>query len=444
MMAVEEGLPRSERKLVPRPDTGRHIVRALRHRNYRLFFSGQSISLVGTWITRVATSWLVYRLTGSELLLGVVSFCGQIPTLLFTPFAGVVVDRGDRRRILLWTQILSLLQSVALAVLTLTDVITVTHLLLLQLAQGVINAFDTPARQALVVEMVEDRADVPNAIALNSSMVNGSRIIGPAAGGVIIAAVGEGWCFALDAVSYVGVVISIVLMRISPRPRRAEPLPVLHELRLGWQYVAGHVPIRTALLLVAVVSIATMPYTVLMPVVTAERLGGGPNTLGLLMGATGVGALLAGIYLAGRRTVVGLGRVMLIGAILLGTSLVAFSMARQVWLAALLLSLVGGGFIVLLASANTIIQTIVDESYRGRVMAFYTMAFFGTSPIGSLLGGFAADRIGAPVTIGIGGAICLASGMWFASRLPALRLLVRPIYIERGIIPAPPAVDTGR
>lgn len=428
---------------MPPAERGRHLVRALRHRNYRLFFSGQSISLVGTWITRVATSWLVYRLTGSELLLGVVSFCGQIPTLLLTPYAGVVVDRGDRKRIMLWTQILSTLQSALLAVLTLTDVITVTHLLVLQLAQGVINAFDTPARQALVVEMVEDRADVPNAIALNSSMVNGSRIIGPALGGVIIAAVGEGWCFALDAVSYVGVVISIAMMRLKPRARAGQTNPVHHELRLGWRYVAGHVPIRTALLLVAIISIATMPYTVLMPAIADKQLGGGPNTMGMLMGATGVGALASGIYLAGRHSVVGLGRVILVGAFTLSVGLVAFSMSRNVWLAAALLTLVGAGLIVLLASANTIIQTIVDEAFRGRVMAFYTMAFFGTSPIGSLLGGFFADRIGAAMTIRVGGLVCLATAMWFAYRLPTVRALVRPIYIERGIIPGPQAaVDT--
>jgi MFS family permease len=428
---------------LPPPDTARHITRALRHRNYRLFFGGQSVSLVGTWITRVATSWLVYRLTGSELLLGVVSFCGQIPTLLLTPFAGVVVDRGDRRRILLWTQVLSLLQSAALAVLTLGNVITVTHVLLLQLAQGIINAFDTPARQALVVEMVEDRSDVPNAIALNSSMVNGSRIIGPSIGGVIIAAVGEGWCFGLDALSYVAVVISIVLMRFNARPRAAHATPMLHDLRTGWRYVSGSVPIRTALILLAIVSTASMPYTVLMPAITTQQLHGGPNTLGLLMASSGVGALLGGIYLAGRRSVVGLGRVILYGTVTLGLSLLAFSITRNVWVAAVLLALAGGGFIVQMASTNTIIQTIVDESFRGRVMAFYTMAFFGTAPIGSLFGGMAADRIGAPLTIEIGAVACLLSAGWFAHMLPLLRSHVRPIYLERGIIAAPPDVDGG-
>ena len=399
------------------------------------------MSLVGTWITRVATSWLVYRLTGSELLLGIVSFCGQIPTLVLTPFAGVFVDRGDRRRILLWTQVLSLVQSAALAILTLTDVITVTHVLLLQLAQGVINAFDTPARQALVVEMVENRDDVPNAIALNSSMVNGSRIIGPSIGGVIIAMVGEGWCFALDALSYVAVVVSIALMRLTVRRRPPHVTPMLDDLRTGWQYVAGSLPIRSALILLAIVSTASMPYTVLMPAIAAQELHGGPNTLGLLMGASGVGALIGGVYLAGRRTIVGLGRVILIGTLTLGVSLVGFSVTSNVWVAAVLLACAGGGFIVQMASTNTIIQTIVVEAFRGRVMSFYTMAFFGTAPIGSLLGGLAADRFGAPVTIRVGAIVCILSAGWFAYMLPAVRKVVRPIYVERGIIAAPPEVD---
>jgi MFS family permease len=424
----------------PNGRTG-HITRALRHRNYRLFFSGQSVSLVGTWITRVATSWLVYRLTGSELLLGIVSFCGQIPTLLLTPFAGVIVDRGDRRKILLWTQVLSLLQSAALAALTLANIITVGEVLLLQLAQGIINAFDTPARQALVVEMVANRDDVPNAIALNSSMVNGSRIIGPSIGGVIIAAIGEGWCFALDALSYVAVVFSIVLMRFQPRERAPKGIPMIEDMRTGWRYVVESMPIRSALIMLAVVSVASMPYTVLMPAIAAQELHGGPNTLGLLMASSGVGALFGGIYLASRRSVIGLGRVILIGTLTLGTSLIAFSATTNVWVAAVLLAFTGGGFMVQMASTNTIIQTIVDEQFRGRVMAFYTMAFFGTSPIGSLFGGMAADRVGAPMTVRIGGVICLLCAGWFAYMLPSIRTFVRPIYVKRGIIAAPPEVE---
>ncbi|HXT28428.1 MAG TPA: MFS transporter [Vicinamibacterales bacterium] len=418
------------------------LTRALRHRNYRLFFSGQSISLVGTWITRVATSWLVYRLTGSELLLGVVGFCGQIPTMLLAPFAGVLVDRWDRHRLLVLTQAASMLQSLVLAVLTLRHDITVPWLLGLQIVQGVINAFDTPARQAFVVEMVEDRADLANAIALNSSMVNGSRIIGPSIGGLLIAAVGEGWCFLADAVSYLFVIASLLMMRLpSARSARVEAR-VLEELRVGYRYVRESAPIRTALVVLAIVSTMAMPYTVLMPAYAAEVLHGGPNTLGLLMTASGVGALGGGLYLASRQSVVGLGRVAAYSTLIFGAGLVAFAFTTSLWVALAVLPFVGAGFMVEMAATNTVLQTLVTDDLRGRVMAFYTMAFFGTAPLGSLLAGLAADRVGARWTIAAGGVISLAAGCWLVSRLPALRAIVRPIYIERGILPVP-AVDSG-
>jgi MFS family permease len=422
---------------------GPRITRALQHRNFRLFFGGQSISLVGSWITRVATSWLIYRLTGSELLLGIAGFCGQIPTLLITPFAGVLVDRMDRRRILVVTQAASLVQSAALAVLTLAGHLTVTQIVVLQVLQGIINAFDTPARQAFVSEMVEDRRDLPNAIALNSSMVNGSRIIGPSIGGLLIAAVGEGWCFAIDSVSYLGVIASLMAMRVVPRPRHGTPdMRMLEELRHGWGYILGSVPIRTALLLVAIISLAGTPYTVLMPAIAAKTLGGGPNTLGLLMAATGVGALSGALYLASRESVLGLGRVILYATFMFGGGLIGFSQTTSIGLASVLLAIAGGGFMMQLAAANTFLQTIVEERLRGRVMSFYTMAFFGTVPIGSLIGGAVAERFGAPGTVALSGVICLAAGVWFASRLPTIRALVRPVYREMGILTVP-AVDSG-
>ena len=412
------------------------LTRALASRNFRLFFGGQSISLVGTWITRIATSWLVYRLTGSVLLLGVVGFCGQIPTLLLAPFAGVLVDRWDRHRILVVTQALSLLQSAALAVLTLAGVITVPHVLLLQVAQGVINAFDTPARQAFVSEMVEDRADLPNAIALNSSMVNASRIIGPSVGGVVIAAVGEGWCFALDAVSYVAVLASLRAMRLAPRARQQRETHMREELAAGFRYVTRFVPVRSALLLLSLVSVMGMPYTVLMPAISTNVLHGGPHTLGFLMTASGAGALAGALYLASRRSVVGLGRAMAVASSTFGAGLVAFSLSRSLWLSLMLLPVVGAGMMITMAAANTVIQTVVREELRGRVMAFYTMAFLGTAPIGSLIAGVAADRIGPQRTILLGGLSCIMAGVWFALSLPRLRELVRPIYVERGILAA--------
>jgi MFS family permease len=412
------------------------LTRALASRNYRLFFSGQSVSLVGTWITRVATSWLVYRLTGSVLLLGVVGFCGQIPTLVLAPFTGVLVDRWNRHRILVVTQALSLAQSAALAALTLSGVITVPHVLILQIAQGVINAFDTPARQAFVSEMVEDRADLPNAIALNSSMVNASRIIGPSIGGLVIAAVGEGWCFALDSLSYVAVIASLLAMRLVPRPRARRDTRMRDELAAGFHYVTRFIPVRSALVLLSLVSIAGMPYTVLMPAISANVLHGGPHTLGFLMTASGAGALGGALYLASRRSVLGLGRAMAVASTTFGVGLAAFSFSRSLWLSLLLLPIVGAGMMITMAATNTIIQTIVSEELRGRVMAFYTMAFLGTAPIGSLLAGLAADRMGAQRTVLLGGLACIAAGVWFSLRLPRLRELVRPIYVERGILAA--------
>jgi len=412
------------------------LTRALRSRNFRLFFGGQSISLVGTWITRVATSWLVYRLTGSLFLLGIVGFCGQIPTLVLSPFTGVLVDRWSRHRLLVVTQVLSMLQSLALAVLVFSDRITVPWILILQVAQGVINTFDTPARQAFVVEMVEDRADLPNAIALNSSMVNASRIIGPSIGGVVIAAVGEGWCFMADAVSYLAVIASLLAMTVQERDHPPRTTSAREELVDGFRYVSRFLPVRSALTLLALISLLGMPYTVLMPAIATNLLHGGAHTLGFLMTASGVGALAGALFLASRRSVLGLGRAMSLSAALFGVGLVLFSLSRVLWLSLLILPVVGAGMMITMASTNTIVQTIIEEKMRGRVMAFYTMAFLGTAPIGSLLAGWVAERIGSEYTILAGGVGCILAGGWFAWRLPRLREIVRPIYLERGILGA--------
>jgi MFS family permease len=423
-------------------ESGFGIARALRHRNYKLFFSGQSVSLMGTWITRIATSWLVYRLTNSALLLGLVGFCGQIPTTLLAPFAGVAVDRVNRHRLLVWTQVLSAAQSAALAALAFTGMITVGWILFLQIVQGIINAFDTPARQAFVVEMIEDRADLPNAIALNSTMVNGSRIIGPSIGGIIIAGFGEAWCFTIDAISYLAVIASLLAMRLRPKERRLGEASLFDDLRDGYRYVSGFAPVRTVLLLLALVSSMGMPYTVLMPAMASTVFHGGPHTLGFLMTASGAGAVVGALYLASRRSVLGLGRVMVMATLAFGVALIAFGASRALWLALLVLPFAGAGFMVEMASTNTILQTITEEHLRGRVMAFYTLAFLGTAPIGSLLAGVVADRIGAPATIVAGGVVCLAGGVWLALKLPSIRQLVRPIYVERGILPSLPSAES--
>jgi MFS family permease len=423
------------------------MARPFRHRNYRLFFGGQSISLLGTWMTRIATGWLVYRLTGSAFLLGLVSFWGQIPTLVLTPLAGVLVDRWDRHRILVVTQVLSLLQSAALAVLTLAGIITIPQVLVLQTLQGVIHAFDTPARQAFVVQLVEDRRDLPNAIALNSSMVNVSRILGPSLAGIVIAFVGEGWCFAIDSVSYVAVIGSLLAMRVTRAAPAAPESRLLEELRTGFTYVASSPALRTPLLLLAVVSAAGVPYAVLMPVMATEVLDGGPNLYGALMTAAGAGSLLGALYLASRHSVVGLGRVIVAATLTFGLGLGVFALSSNVWLSLAVLPLVGGGFMVQMAATNTILQTIVEEKFRGRVMAYYTMAFLGAAPIGSLVAGFVAERFGAPMAILFGGMACVVAGCAFWLELPALRAIMRPIYQARGILPvasmdAPvPAVD---
>lgn len=411
------------------------LVRALRHRNYRLFFGGQGISLIGTWMTRVATGWLVYRLTGSAFLLGLVSFSSQIPILLLGPFAGVWVDRLNRHRVLVVTQALSMVQSFALAALALAHIITVHEVILLNLFQGAINAFDMPARQAFLIEMVEDRENLGNAIALNSSLVNAARLIGPSVAGLIIAAVGEGYCFLIDGFSYMAVIASLLGMNVTPRVIEHARQSVLSELREGWQYVRGFRPIWSILLLLAIISLVGMPYTALMPIFAGKILHGGAHTLGFMMGAVGVGALTGAIRLAARRSVLGLGRLIAMTAAGFGAGLIAFSFSRELWLSLLLLVVTGFCFMQQMASSNTILQTITEDSKRGRVMSFYSIAFQGVAPFGSLAAGAVASRIGAPYTLMIGGAICICGAGWFAMQLPAIRKLVRPIYQQIGIIP---------
>jgi MFS family permease len=417
-------------------DSGlKFALRALSHRNYRLFFAGQTVSLIGTWLTRIATSWLVYRLTGSAALLGLIGFCGLVPTFVLAPIAGVFVDRHSRHRVIVVTQVLSMLQSFALAALALGGVITVAEIAALQLVQGAINAFDTPARQAFVVEMVEDRADLPNAIALNSSMFNGARLLGPSIGGVLIALIGEGGCFLLDGISYSAVIASLLAMKIRPFAPAGERKHVLQELREGFRYAAGSGPIRAMLVLLSIVSMVGMPYTVLMPVMASVRLQGGAHTLGFLMAAVGLGALGGAVRLATRRTVLGLGRTIVIMAATFGVTLALFAASRTLWLSLPLLVGVGFSMMLQTAATNTILQTILEEHMRGRVMAFYTMAVMGTAPFGALAAGALATRIGAPWTIASGGLLCAVVAGWFGLQLPALRRELRPIYQKLGILP---------
>lgn len=422
-------------RTVNAPKSWTVVIRSLRSRNYRLFFSGQSISLIGTWMTRVAASWLIYRLTHSAFLLGVAGFAGQLPMFLLAPVAGVWIDRWDRHRTLIFTQILSLVQSFALAILALTGIIQVWHVIVLMVMQGVVNAFDMPARQAFVVEMVDDRADLPNAIALNSSMVNAARLIGPAIGGLIIARAGEGYCFLIDGVSYIAVIASLLAMHVNAPVARAGNRKVMEELVEGWRYVSGSVPIRSILLLLALVSLLGMPYMVLMPVFAANILHGGPHTLGTLMASIGVGALAGVLALAGRQSVIGLGRVIPVSAGVFGVALIGFGLSKWLWLSMAMLLVTGFGMMRQMAASNTILQTIVEDEKRGRVMSFYTMAIAGISPFGSLFAGVVAGRFGAPITVALSGGLCVAGALLFARDLPGLRDRIRPIYRQLGILP---------
>ncbi len=399
-----------------------NMSRALRHRNYRLFFAGQTVSLIGSWITRVATSWLVYRLTHSALLLGVVGFANHIPTFLAAPVAGVLIDRWNRHRVLVVTQALAMLQSALLAILALTHTITVWHVVALGVFQGFINAFDTPARQSFVVEMVDRREELPNAIALNSSLVNGARLVGPSVAGLLIAAVGEGWCFAVDAASYLAVLVSLMAMRIAAGVHPTHKVRVLFELREGFRYVVSVVPIRSVLLLLACVSLTGVPYMVLMPIFAAQVLHGGPHTLGLLTGCTGVGAIMGVLWLASRTGVLGLGRIICLAGGAFGLGLIGFGSSRSLWLSLLLLVVIGGGMMVQMAASNTLLQTLVDDDKRGRVMSFYTMAIFGMVPFGSLAAGVLGARIGAPATVVWGGVATIVAVLLFARMLPRLSL----------------------
>jgi MFS family permease len=417
-----------------------HLTRALRHRNYQLFFGGQLVSLTGTWMQQVAQSWLVYRLTRSSELLGLVSFAGQIPILVFAPLGGVVADRGHRHGIIVWTQTLSMLLAFALAALTLTGVVRVWEVFALAALLGLVNAFDMPARQAFMQEMV-GREDLMNAIALNSSMVNGARVVGPAVAGALVAAVGEGWCFFLNGVSFVAVITGLLMMKVTrierARPNRSAVVDILE----GFTYVHKTAPIRAVLLLLGIVSLTAMPYTVLMPVFADQILHGGAQTLGLLTGASGVGALIGAVSLAARKGVRGLGRWIAVSTFAFGIALTLFAWSRSMWLSLAALVLVGGTMMAQMAGSNTVIQAMSPEALRGRVMAVYSMMFMGMGPFGALFAGAVAERLGAPMTVTVGGVVCVVAGTVFALRLPALRGPAHQLVVAQGLVGGEPAEE---
>ena len=429
--------------------------RALRHRNFQLFFGGQLISLIGTWMQTVAQSWLVYKMTGSGLLLGAVGFASQIPVFLVAPIGGITADRANRQRVVIATQTASMILAFILAALTLTHKVQVWHIFVLAALLGVVNAFDIPGRQSFLVDMV-GKDDLMNAIALNSSMFNGARVIGPAVAGILVARFGEGWCFFSNGVSYIAVIAGLMMMvNVQARARASSKTPPLEHLIEGFQFVERTAPIRALLLLLGLVSAVGMPYTVLMPIFADKILHGGGQEfallihshdlgavrLGILMGATGVGALLGALTLAMRSGVKGLSRWVSVCCAGFGVSLILFSFSKSFWISVALLLPVGYFIMLQMASSNTLIQVMVPDQLRGRVMSVYSMMFMGMAPLGALMGGALADRLGAPRTVGIGGIAAVLGSWWFSMQLPKIRVEARKLIIAQAMAGGEPAEE---
>ena len=412
----------------------KNIFRSLKYRNFRLFFGGQSISLIGTWIQRIALPWLVYDISHSVVLLGIVGFAGQIPTFLLASYAGVIADRHNRYYILIATQILAMLQALTLATLVFLGIIQIWHILLLSVVLGLINAFDSPTRQSFMIEMVEKKEDLGNAIALNSTMVNGARLLGPSIAGVLISITGEATCFLINGVSYLVVIYSLLKMKVKPKVRAPKSSKIITELKEGFRYTFGFKPIKYIILLLALVSLMGMPYSVLMPVFAKETLHGDAHTFGFLMGASGLGAVSGALYLASRKNASGLEKLIPVSAAVFGLGLVLLALSRVFWLATVVMIITGLGMMLVMASSNTVIQTVIDDNKRGRVMSFFFMAFMGTAPFGSLLAGALAKIIGTPATLAIGGISCVAGAAIYFRKLPELQSIIRPVYKKIGIM----------
>jgi MFS family permease len=417
--------------------------RALRHRNFQLFFGGQLISLIGTWMQSVAQAWLVYRITGSSLLLGAVGFAGQIPVFLVAPVGGIVADRLNRQRVVIGTQLASMILALVLAALTLTHAVQVWHIFVLAALLGIVNAFDIPARQSFLVEMV-GKGDLMNAIALNSSMFNGARIIGPAIAGILVARIGEGWCFFANGISYIAVIIGLLLMRLERHVFRTPTGSPLANIIEGFRFARQTAPIRALLLLLGLVSLVSMPYTVLMPIFADKILHGGARGLGILMGATGVGAMLGALTLATRTGVRGLGRWVAFSCAGFGVTLALFSFSRNFYLSTALLVPAGFCMMLQMSSSNTLIQAMVPDQLRGRVMALYSMMFMGMAPFGALLGGALAGRIGAPLTLSMGSVACVGGALLFGINLPKIRVEARRLIIAQTMAGGDPVEMSAR
>lgn len=411
-----------------------NIFVSLKSRNYRLYFAGQSISLIGTWMQNIAMSWLVYRLTGSAFLLGTVAFFSQFPTFLLAPFAGVLTDRYNKHHIMIVAQVFFMLHASVLAILTLFNIIEVWHIVLLSVVFGFISAFDAPARQSLVSDLIDKPKNLGNAIALNSAIFNGARLIGPAIAGIVIAIVGEGICFLINAVSYVAVIWALFELRIKVKSKPPAKIRIKESLTEGFKYTFGFFPIKTLLILLGILSLFGLPYTVLMAPYAKEILNGGSDTLGFLMSAAGAGALSAALFLAARKSVIGLGKIISISALCFGAGIIIVSFSNIFIISLFTLYLAGFGMIASISSINTLIQTLSEEDKRGRVMSFYAMALMGMNPIGNLVAGAGASFAGVAKTLFVGGIVTILAGAWFERKRPHIRKYTRPIYIKKGII----------
>jgi len=413
----------------------KNIFRALEYRNFRLFFFGQGVSLIGTWMQHIAMSWLVYRMTGSALMLGVVSFLSQIPAFILGPFAGVLADRRDRKKIIIITQSLAMVQAFILAYLTLSGRIEISHIILMGVLLGCINALDIPARQSFLIETIEKKELLGNAIALNSMAFNVARLIGPSIAGVIIAGMGEGVCFLINGVSFIAVLFCLLSIKTTARKHAAKIKNIWGSIKEGIDYAFGFEPIKFILIIISVSSLMGASYIVLMPVVAREMLGGGPKTLGLLMASIGVGAIVGTLYLASKKGALRLGRIIPISSALFSVGLIMFALSRYLWISALLLVIIGFGFMAAMASSNAVLQTIVEDDKRGRVMSFYSMAFMGMTPLGSLLAGVMANKLGVRATLILSGLFCMSTSLIFLNKMPKLIKMIHPIYEKMGMTP---------
>jgi len=418
------------------------MMRALKHRNYALFFFGQGISLIGTWMQGTALGWLVYDLVygqaNSKFKLGLVGFLGQIMTFLVTPLAGVYTDRWNRHRVLLVSQVLLMIQATMLAVLTLSGHITYVDVVALAVFAGVVMAVDIPNRQSFMFDLVDDRRDLPNAIALNSFAFNGARLVAPIAAGVLIKVIGEGWCFAINAASFIAVIVSVLAMRVRPPVARVRKHAVV-ELLDGMRYAYGFAPIRAPLILLGTMGLFAMSYGTLFPVFARDILHGqwgldGEIIQGLLLAAAGLGAIFGALFLANRRSILGLDRILGAAPVVVGCGMIAFGLSRWLALSLPMLVVVGFGLMVQMAGTNMTLQTIVEDDKRGRVMSFYAISFLGTGPVGALLSGSLAQAVGAPLTLAMSGGACIVASLIFLTQLPRLRRASLPIYRKLGLL----------